>query len=139
MAKMDIDVIKAMRGRWKGKVILVAEDVDTSNMFYKAALSKTGADVIWTENGKEAVEQCQKQKQIDLVLMDINMPEMNGLEATKAIKEIRPEIPVIVQTAYLLSKEREKSFEVGADDFIAKPVTYQKLLEVMHNFLKTDD
>jgi CheY-like chemotaxis protein len=138
MANMDLDIIKEMRGSWKGKTILVAEDVDTSNMFYKAALSKTGADVIWTENGSDAVEHCEKQEKIDLVLMDINMPEMNGLEATKAIKEIRPEIPVVVQTAYLLSNEREKSFEAGADDFIAKPVTYQKLLEVLNTFLKVD-
>jgi CheY-like chemotaxis protein len=66
------------------------------------------------------------------------VPGLNGLEATKAIKEIRPEIPIVVQTAYLLSNEREKSFEVGADDFIAKPITYQKLLEVLNTYLKED-
>lgn len=135
---MDIDVIKELKGRWKGKVVLIAEDVETSNMFYKAALSKTGVDVIWTENGKEAVERCERQEKIDLILMDINMPEMNGLEATEKIKKIRPEIPVVVQTAYLLSNEREKSFEVGADDFIAKPITYQKLLEILNIYLKED-
>jgi CheY-like chemotaxis protein len=138
MEKMDINVIKEMKGKWKGKVVLVAEDVDTSNMFYKAALSKTGVSVIWTEDGNEALEHCKKQEQVDLILMDINMPGLNGLEATKAIKEIRPEIPIVVQTAYLLSNEREKSFEVGADDFIAKPITYQKLLEVLNTYLKED-
>ena len=138
MEKMDINVIKEMKGKWKGKVVLVAEDVDTSNMFYKAALSKTGVSVIWTEDGNEALEHCKKQEQVDLILMDINMPGLNGLEATKAFKEIRPEIPIVVQTAYLLSNEREKSFEVGADDFIAKPITYQKLLEVLNTYLKED-
>ncbi|MDZ7774723.1 MAG: response regulator [Bacteroidales bacterium] len=135
---MDINVIKEMKGKWKGKVVLVAEDVDTSNMFYKAALSKTGVSVIWTEDGNEALEHCKKQEQVDLILMDINMPGLNGLEATKAIKEIRPEIPIVVQTAYLLSNEREKSFEAGADDFISKPITYQKLLEVLNTYLKED-
>lgn len=138
MGKMDVSVIKEMKGRWKGKVVLVAEDVDTSNMFYKAALSKTGVEVIWTENGNEALDHCKKEEQVDLILMDINMPGLNGLEATKAIKDIRPEIPIVVQTAYLLSNEREKSFDAGADDFIAKPITYQKLLEVLNTYLKDD-
>lgn len=138
MANLDVNAIKEMRGKWKGKVVLVAEDVDTSNMFYKAALSKTGVEVVWTENGNEALDYCKQQKQVDLILMDINMPGLNGLEATKAIKEIRPDVPIVVQTAYLLSNEREKSYEAGADDFISKPITYHKLLEVLNTYLEAD-
>ncbi len=135
MQNFDKNSIKKLKGRWKGKVVLVAEDVDTSNMFYKAALSKTGVEVIWTENGQHAYEECEKNKQIDLILMDIHMPVLNGLEATLKIKEIRPDIPIVVQTAYLLSNEREKSYDAGADDFLAKPITYQKLIEVLTKFL----
>jgi len=135
MQNIDGNSLKKMKGRWKGKVVLVAEDVDTSNMFYKAALSKTGVSVIWTETGKQALQECEKDQQIDLILMDIHMPEMNGLEATKEIKEIRPDLPIVIQTAYLLSNEREKSYDVGADDFLAKPITYQKLIEVLDKFL----
>ena len=102
MQNIDKNSLKNMKGRWKGKVVLVAEDVDTSNMFYKAALSKTGVSVIWSENGSQAVAECEKQQQIDLILMDIHMPEMNGLEATQKIKEIRPDVPIVVQTAYIL-------------------------------------
>jgi len=104
-------------------------------MFYKAAFSKTGVKVIWADNGKDAVEECEKEEDIDLVLMDINMPQMNGLEATERIKKIRPKVPVIVQTAYLLSNEKEKSYEAGADDFIAKPITYQKLMQILVDHL----
>lgn len=138
---MEIDIslimneIEKMKGRWKGKTILVAEDVDTSVMFYKAAFSKTGADVIWVDNGADAVKACEENKNIDMVLMDINMPEMNGLEATKLIKKIQPAVPIVVQTAYLLSNEKEKSFDAGADDFVAKPITYQKLLEILNTHL----
>jgi len=135
MQNIDKNSLKNMKGRWKGKVVLVAEDVDTSNMFYKAALSKTGVSVIWSENGSQAVAECEKEQQIDLILMDIHMPEMNGLEASQKIKEIRPDVPIVVQTAYLLSNEREKSYEAGANDFLAKPITYQKLLEVLDRYL----
>lgn len=135
MQNFDANTLRNMRDRWQDKVVLVAEDIETSNMFYKAALSKTKVTTIWTETGKQAVEQCQQDQQIDLILMDIHMPEMNGLEATRKIKELRPDVPVVVQTAYLLSNEREKSFDVGADDFLAKPITYQKLMGVLEKFL----
>lgn len=135
MPNLNTNAINQMKGRWKEKVVLVAEDVDTSNMFYKAALSKTGVSVIWAETGSDALKECKKEQKIDLILMDIHMPEMNGLDATTKIKEIRPNVPIVVQTAYLLSNEREKSFEAGADDFLAKPITYQKLLEVLDKYL----
>jgi CheY-like chemotaxis protein len=130
-------VIKEMYNKWQGKTILVAEDVDTSNMFYRAALSKTGAKTLWAENGLDAIKAVE-QNHVDIVLMDINMPEINGLEATKRIKKIFPDIPVIIQTAYLLSNEREKSFDAGADEFIAKPITYRQLLEILNRFLGED-
>lgn len=136
MANFDTNTIKQMQGRWKGKVVLVAEDVETSKMFYKAALSKTGVSVLWAETGSEALEECKKEQNIDLILMDIHMSEMNGLEATIKIKDIRPNVPIVVQTAYLLSNEREKSYEAGADDFVAKPITYQKFLEILDKFLE---
>ncbi|MCF8232259.1 MAG: response regulator [Bacteroidales bacterium] len=135
MQNFDANALGNMKNRWPDKVVLVAEDVETSNMFYKAALSKTAVTAIWAVTGKQAVEECQSDKQIDLILMDIHMPEMNGLDATRKIKEIRPEVPVVVQTAYLLSNEREKSFDAGADDFLAKPITYQKLMGVLEKFL----
>lgn len=135
---MDANAIKDMAGRWKEKVVLVAEDSDASNMFYKAALSKTGVEVVWTENGHDALDYCKQKKQVDLILMDISMPGLNGLEATKLIKEIRPEIPIVIQTAYFLSNERKKSYDAGADDFASKPITYHKLLEILNTYLEAD-
>ena len=120
---------------WEGKVVLVAEDTTTSVLFYKAVLKKTKASLIFVRNGLDAVK---KDENINLVLMDINMPDLNGIDATKEIKQIRPHLPVIIQTAYVMNNERISSFEAGADGFIAKPVTIKKLFEALEGFLNKD-
>ncbi len=121
---------------WKKKVILVVEDVDTSNMYFKAALHRTKAKVLWAENGKDAVKFCKSNKDIDVVLMDIHLPKMNGFEATKEIKKFRKDLPVIIQTAYVLSGEEAKSYEAGCDEFITKPIKFKKLLSTIDKYLK---
>lgn len=120
---------------WSDKTILVVEDTDTSNRYFKAALKRTRVKILWAKNGLEALEIIKKNKIIDLILMDIHMPFMNGFEATREIKTIRPDINIIMQTAYVLSNEREKSFEAGADDFIAKPINFKELLEIINRFM----
>jgi len=123
---------------WEGKVILVAEDTTTSILFYKAVLKKTKASLIFVRDGFEAIEAVKKEENISVVLMDINMPESNGIDATREIKKIRPHLPVIIQTAYVMNNERISSFEAGADGFIAKPVTIKKLFEALEGFLKKE-
>ncbi|MCF8229409.1 MAG: response regulator [Bacteroidales bacterium] len=120
---------------WQDKTILVVEDTETSTRYFEAALIKTKARLFWAYNGKDAIKIIQSEKNIDLILMDIHMPLMNGFEATKEIKKLRGDIPVIVQTAYVLSGEEEKSFEAGADAFLSKPIKYQTLLETIDKFL----
>ena len=134
-------IIKEKNGRhypeydWTGKVILIAEDVETSNKFFKAALKGTNATLLWAKNGIEALNIVQSNPQIDVILMDLNMPEVNGFEATKKIKEIRNEIQIIIQTAYLLSGEERMSYEAGADMFISKPIKFITLLETIKKFI----
>lgn len=90
--------------------------------------------VIQAKNGKEAVEICMNNI-IDLVLMDIKMPIMNGHEAAKKIKELFPELPIIAQTAYSTEADRELALKYGCNDFISKPIDREKLFALMSKYL----
>lgn len=125
----------SMKADLSGKTILVVEDNEVSASYFKAALRKQGALSIMARNGEEAIQLFRENKQIDLVLMDLNMPEMNGFEATKMIKSIRPEVPVIAQSAYILSGEDIRSKEAGCDEFLAKPIRLTALVEMLERYL----
>ncbi len=116
---------------WHNKVVLVAEDLDMNYVFIQEALSPTKAKVIWARDGKEAVEICKKNDNIDLVLMDIKMPVMDGFEATKEIKRFRNNIRVIGQTAYVHDNEEEKCMKAGFDSYISKPIHIDQLLQTI--------
>ena len=118
-----------------GKTVLVVEDNETSRVYFEAALKKTNADALWAKNGREAVDFFENDTPIDLVLMDLNMPEMDGFEATKLIKGIKPDVPIIVQSAYILSGEEQKSYEAGCDEFLSKPIRLNNLLEAIQRHL----
>ena len=119
---------------WKNKTILVVEDNLSNFEFIKAVLSKTKAKILWAESGLKAIDIFRK-KNVDIVLMDIQIPEMDGYEATLRMKKMKPEIPVIAQTAYAMSHDREKALEVGCDDYISKPIKPLDLLNLMARFL----
>jgi len=121
---------------WSDKVVLVAEDEISNFELVKATLLKTNAQVIWVNNGIEAVEFCEDSEQVDLILMDIRMPEMNGYEATKKIKEFRPDIPVISLTAYAMAEDKEKSLAAGCDDYLSKPAKPNELIKTMSRYIK---
>ena len=112
-----------------GKTVLVAEDVKSSFDLINVILENKGTKTIWAKDGKEAVKLCRENSNIDLILMDINMPVMNGFEATREIKKFKPDLPIIAQTAYAVTGDREKSIEAGCDDYISKPINPGKLLE----------
>jgi len=120
---------------FSGKKILIAEDEKTNYLFLEALLKRTNATLIWAETGRNALEAVQNDSNIDIVLMDIKMPEMNGYEATNEIKKIRPQLPIIAQTAYALAGEKEKILSAGCDDYLSKPIMGKVLLEKIDNFL----
>jgi CheY-like chemotaxis protein len=120
----------------KNPVILIAEDVESNFLYVKAVLSKLNANVFWAKNGIEAVEICDNEKEMDLVFMDLQMPEMNGYEATKILKKKYPELPVIAQTAFAMSDDREKALDAGCDDYLAKPIKSKDLLNIAEKYLK---
>ena len=119
---------------WKDKVILVVEDIDTNKIFFDAALRKTNAKILWAIDGKEAVEMFSQNK-IDLVLMDLQLPIMDGYTGTREIKKLNPDIPIVAQTAHVMSGEREKCMEAGCDDYLAKPIRLQILMDTLSRFL----
>ncbi len=121
---------------WRGKTILVAEDEISNFMFLKEVLKKTGVTILWARDGAEAVEQARQHPEIGLVLMDIKMPVLNGLDATRQIKSFRKELPVIAQTAYAMEGDEAKSREAGCNDYLSKPIRKDDLLKKVSDYLK---
>jgi len=120
---------------WSNKNILIAEDEESNFKFLEMIIRKTAADILWAKTGKQAIEMVQRNSNIDLILMDIKMPEMDGLEAIKKIRVENNKTPIIVQSAYAMPEDRNLSFEVGADDFISKPIGSDRLLKIMDKHL----
>jgi CheY-like chemotaxis protein len=118
-----------------GKTILIAEDEAVSRFLFEKALKKTRANLFFVKNGLEAVEMVKENTEIDAVIMDIRLPLMDGLEATVKIKELIPEMPVIIQSAYAMQSTREEAIESGCDDFITKPIKVETLLAILHRHL----
>lgn len=120
---------------WEHRVVLIAEDEPINFMLIRKILEVTSCRVIWAKNGREAVEMTTSQHP-DLILMDIRMPEMDGITATKMIRKSFPDLPIIAVTAFSLSNEAEKCQEAGASGFITKPVMPGTLLEAIGAVLK---
>jgi PAS domain S-box-containing protein len=115
------------------KVILVAEDVESNFKLIRYFLSGSNAEVLHAYNGKEAVEKCFSAGNIDLILMDIKMPVMDGYTAVKLIREKNAGVPIIAQTAY--ADDREKAMECGCSGFISKPFDRKSLFKVLSEFI----
>ena len=115
--------------------ILVVEDDEDNLEFLRRLLQKYGASVIIAHNGKDAIHEVKTNSQIQIVLMDIRLPDINGFETTKKIKEIKPELPVIAQTAYAMYNDREICLENGCDDYMAKPLNKDILFEKINHYI----
>lgn len=117
------------------KTILIAEDDETSFYFLKFVLAKENVNILYAQSGREAVDMTESHPEIDLILMDIKMAGMSGIEATQIIKSKKPEIPIIAQTAFALSSDKENILKAGCDDYITKPIHKEELLEKINFFL----
>ena len=115
------------------KTILVAEDND-SNYILMTYILKRNYQFKRAKNGEEAIQMVEEGG-IDLVLMDIKMPVMDGLEATKRIKEQFPDMPVVALTANAFDSDRQLALNVGCDDFLSKPVSSEKCLATINKFI----
>lgn len=126
--------LKVKHPEWKNKVILVVEDEESNYTFLEQVLKRTGVKIFWAKNGAEAVNMAHSEK-LDLILMDIRIPGMDGYEATRQIKKERKNLPVIAQTAYALKGEKEMSIESGCDDYISKPIDIKELMAMLDKYL----
>ncbi|MCD4694689.1 MAG: response regulator, partial [Bacteroidales bacterium] len=120
---------------WSNKTILIAEDEDYSYSLLEILLKGSKAKILRAINGFEAIRIFKSNPDINLVIMDIRMPVMDGLDATKKIKIINPKIPVIAQTAFAMSEDKDKIFKSGCNDYIAKPLNCEHLFNKLNKYL----
>lgn len=118
---------------WEDKTILVVDDTKMNFVVLKSQLRKTKANVLWMENGYEAVQFVKNKNKVDLILMDIRMPVMDGIEASKTIKEFNQNIPVVIQTASVMGSAFEEISTSKCDDTIFKPIDANKLFNIIAN------
>ena len=111
-----------------GKTILIVEDDERNSKLLELFLKPTGAMILLAKDGIEALETVKSRPEIDAVLMDIKMPVMNGIEATRELKKIRPELPIIMQTAYAMAHEKAEAQNAGCNAYLAKPVNREVML-----------
>jgi len=120
---------------WSNKKILVVEDIDDIFNYLKIILKPTKIKIVHAKTGVKAIDICERTSDFDLILMDIQLPKLNGYDATKAIKLILPNLPIIAQTAHAFSEDKAKCLSAGCDDFISKPIDQKILIEKMARFL----
>ncbi len=124
-------------GKVKNYTVLIVEDEEVNLLYLDAILRNYGLNmsVLHAKNGREAIKICENNQNIDLILMDIKMPVMDGLEATKRIKKFRSDIKIIAQTAYTGAEEKKQASIVGCDDFISKPIAQESINRIMEKYL----
>jgi PAS domain S-box-containing protein len=115
--------------------VLIAEDERSNYLYMEVMMRMTGCDYLHAVNGAEAVDLCRKHPEITLVLMDIKMPVLNGIEATKLIREFRPELPIIATTAYAQTSDEQRFLNAGCNDYLAKPIKKEKLLLLLQKYI----
>jgi len=118
-----------------GKTIVVVDDLRINFLLFNAIMDGTNARLIWAKSGHEAVKICLSKEFIDLILMDLEMPGMNGLEATREIKKMRKEIPIIAQTAFEAYFNEDEILHAGCTQVISKPMMPEYLLDTVSKYL----
>lgn len=133
--KLNIKHLGTQLNLTRKKIILIVEDDEPSYGFIQIVLGNSGFECNWVKNGDDAITVCKKNHDVQLVLMDINLPTISGYTATKEIKKLRPNLPVIAQTAYALAGDRKKALAAGCDDYISKPIQQKLLMDIIRKFL----
>lgn len=120
----------------KDRYILIVEDDITSQFLLENFLSDYNYSLIIAESGNKAIEKVKElQEKIELILMDVELPELDGYDATKEIKKINPKIPIIMQTAHALLEEKEIAIKSGCNDFVSKPIIKNELIPIVEKYI----
>lgn len=126
-----------MQLNWENKTIVVVDDTEINFVLIKTQLRKTKANIVWLKNGHEVIEYIREQRTVDVILMDIRMPIVDGIQATKKIKQMAPNIPIVIQTASVIGNAYEEISSSGCDDAIFKPIMPDNLIEILNKqFIK---
>ena len=120
---------------YSGYTILIAEDNDSNFEYLRQTFKPTGLTILHAPNGKDAIDCCQAHPEIRLILMDGMMPVMTGYDATREIRKFRPELPVVVLTAYVSQTSIREAVASGCTDYLAKPIGKEELLAVLKKWL----
>lgn len=131
-----IDTSTNGAGHLRNLKVLIAEDNENSELLIKIVISPFSKQILEAETGISAVEVCRNSPDIDLILMDVNMPEMDGLEATRQIRKFNKDVVIIAQTAFGQSDSREKALAAGCNDFIPKPIDVEELRSMIRKHFK---
>ena len=121
--------------------MLIVEDEEVNFLFIEIILLDKillNCEIIHARDGKEALDICKNQPDIDFVLMDINMPVMDGYESTRRIREFNTDLPIIAQTAYSTPEDKEKALAAGCNNFISKPINKDELKSIINSHLVED-
>jgi len=121
--------------QWQGKQVLVAEDEELNWMFIREMFKTSGAEVRRAKNGLEVVKMAKKSSP-DVILMDIKMPELDGIEATRRIRKFNTEVPIIAQTAFVMAEEKSESLQAGCSHFLTKPLDRTILMEIIDSYFR---
>ncbi|RLD60742.1 MAG: hybrid sensor histidine kinase/response regulator, partial [Bacteroidetes bacterium] len=119
----------------KGKTILIVEDEEYSLLILEEFLKPIGVSIITATDGLQAIQSCIDNPEIDLVLMDIQLPKLDGLEASRRIKKIKPDLPIIAQTANALHEDKQRALSAGCNDYISKPIDSDQLNIMVNKYL----
>jgi signal transduction histidine kinase/ligand-binding sensor domain-containing protein/CheY-like chemotaxis protein len=122
---------------FSNKTIIIVEDVEANFKILDAYLSRTGAKTLWFKNGKEIVEYMNDVAVADIILMDLKMPVMDGVKATELIKKAHGNVPIIAQTAFAYSEEKEEFIKAGFDGYLTKPINKKELFNTIQSFLNS--
>lgn len=119
----------------KNLTLLVADDVEMNHLMIVEMLEEQDFNIYYARNGVEAIDMVKAHPEINLILMDARMPVMDGYKATREIKKIRPQLPIIAQTAYALAGDKEKALDAGCDDYLSKPIKRDDLIKMLRKYL----
>lgn len=139
--KIKIPMVKAApkptapsRYNFSGATIMIAEDTPYNYEYLYSILQKTGASIIWAKDGIDVLKHFKGSK-VDIILMDIQLPEINGYEATAQIRKSHPDLPIIAQTAYAMAEDKQKCLEVGCNEVLVKPIRMDDVLATVAKYL----
>ncbi len=131
----EIRIKKTVGGRLQNVNILIAEDDVNSMLVLRKMLEIEKANLFFARNGQEAVNMVMTTPELQIVLMDLKMPVMDGFEAIRIIKQMKPEIPIIAQSAYVFSNDQDQARKSGCNDYIGKPIQMESMIELINKHI----